>query len=73
LLTPLGATRWCVARPHSYHSRAAQNRRSHARRDLGLSEEEAYRTLQRQSRQMRKSMKEVAEAVLISDSIKRNP
>lgn len=42
-------------------------------RDLGLSEEEAYRTLQRQSRQMRKSMKEVAEAVLISDSIKRNP
>jgi len=42
-------------------------------RDLGLSEEEAYRTLQRQSRQMRKSMKEVAEAVLITDSIKRNP
>ena len=42
-------------------------------RDLGLSEEEAYRTLRRQSRQMRKSMKEVAEAVLISDSIKRNP
>ena len=42
-------------------------------RDLGLSEEEAYRTLRRQSRQMRKSMKEVAEPVLISDSIKRNP
>jgi len=42
-------------------------------RDLGLSEEEAYRTLRRQSRQMRKTMKEVAEAVLISDSIKRNP
>jgi len=41
-------------------------------RDLGLSEEEAYRTLQRQSRQMRKSMKEVAEAVVISDSIKRS-
>ena len=40
-------------------------------RDLGLSEEDAYRTLQRQSRQMRKSMKEVAEAVVISDSIKR--
>jgi len=40
-------------------------------RDLGLSEEEAYRALQRQSRQMRKSMKEVAEAILISDSIKR--
>jgi len=42
-------------------------------RDLGLSEEEAYQTLRRQSRQMRKTMKEVAEAVLISDSIKRNP
>jgi uroporphyrinogen-III synthase len=42
-------------------------------RDLGLSEEEAYHMLQRQSRQMRKSMKEVAEAVVISDSIKRNP
>jgi len=42
-------------------------------RDLGLSEEEAYHTLQRQSRQMRKSMREVAEAVVISDSIKRGP
>lgn len=41
-------------------------------RDLGLSEEEAYHTLQRQSRQMRKSMKEVAEAIVISDSVKRS-
>jgi signal transduction protein with GAF and PtsI domain len=41
-------------------------------RDLGLSEEDAYRTLQRQSRQMRKSMKEVAEAIVITDSIKRS-
>lgn len=40
-------------------------------RDLNLSEEEAYRILQRQSRQMRKSMKEVAEAVVISDELKR--
>ncbi|MFI5109606.1 MAG: ANTAR domain-containing protein [Terriglobales bacterium] len=40
-------------------------------RDLGLSEEDAYRLLQRQSRQMRKSMKEVAEAVVISDELKR--
>jgi uroporphyrinogen-III synthase len=39
--------------------------------DLGLSEEDAYRLLQRQSRQMRKSMKEVAEAVVISDELKR--
>ena len=40
-------------------------------RDLGISEEDAYRLLQRQSRQMRKSMKEVAEAVVISDELKR--
>jgi AmiR/NasT family two-component response regulator len=40
-------------------------------RDLGLSEEDAYRLLQRQSRQMRKSMREVAEAVVISDELKR--
>lgn len=41
--------------------------------DLGLSEDDAYRLLQRKSRQMRKSMKEVAEAVVISDELKRNP
>jgi len=41
--------------------------------DLGLSEEDAYRLLQRKSRQMRKPMKEVAEAVVISDDLKRNP
>ena len=40
-------------------------------RDLGISEEDSYRLLQRQSRQMRKSMKEVAEAVVISDELKR--
>jgi signal transduction protein with GAF and PtsI domain len=40
-------------------------------RDMALSEEEAYRTLQSQSRQMRKPMKEVAEAIVISDEVKR--
>jgi uroporphyrinogen-III synthase len=40
-------------------------------RDLKISEEEAYQCLQRQSRQMRKSMREVAEAVLISDELRR--
>jgi uroporphyrinogen-III synthase len=40
-------------------------------RDLRLSEDDAYRMLQRQSRQMRRSMKEVAEAVVISDELKR--
>jgi uroporphyrinogen-III synthase len=42
-------------------------------RELGVSEEEAYRTLQRQSRQRRKSMKEVAEAILLSEEVKRRP
>lgn len=39
-------------------------------RDLGLTEEQAYLALQRQSRQRRLSMKEVAEAVVLSDEIK---
>jgi len=41
-------------------------------RDLGLSEEQAYLTLQRQSRQKRKAMKEIAEAILLSDEVKGN-
>jgi len=40
-------------------------------RDLQLSEEEAYLTLQRESRNRRKSMKEVASAVVLSDELKR--
>jgi len=39
-------------------------------RDLGLSEEQAYLTLQRQSRQKRKPMKEIAEAIVLSDEVK---
>jgi uroporphyrinogen-III synthase len=42
-------------------------------RDLQLSEQEAYITLQRQSRQRRKSMKEIAEAMVLSDDVKRTP
>jgi signal transduction protein with GAF and PtsI domain len=41
-------------------------------RDLGLSEEQAYLTLQRQSRQKCKSMKEIAEAMILSDEGKGN-
>lgn len=41
-------------------------------RDLGLSEEEAYLTLQRQSRQKRKPMKEIAEAIVLSDEVKEH-
>jgi K+-sensing histidine kinase KdpD len=40
-------------------------------REMRISEEEAYRALQRQSQQMRKSMKEIAESVILSDEMKR--
>ena len=42
-------------------------------RDIGLSEEEAYLTLQRQARQRRLTMKQVAEAIVLSDDLKRGP
>jgi GAF domain-containing protein len=41
-------------------------------RDLGLSEEEAYLALQRQSRQKHRSMKEVAQAIILSDEVRRS-
>ncbi|MGC2421367.1 MAG: DUF4118 domain-containing protein [Candidatus Acidiferrales bacterium] len=40
-------------------------------RNMAISEEEAYLTLQRESRQRRKSMKEIADAVILSDDLKR--
>jgi uroporphyrinogen-III synthase len=40
-------------------------------RDLGLTEEEAYLTIQRQSRQRRKSKKEIAEAIILTDELRR--
>jgi signal transduction protein with GAF and PtsI domain len=39
-------------------------------RDLGLNEEQAYLALQRQSRQKRKAMKEIAEAIVLSDEVR---
>lgn len=41
-------------------------------RDLGLNEEQAYLTLQRQSRQKRRPMREIAEAVILSDEVRGN-
>jgi uroporphyrinogen-III synthase len=40
-------------------------------RNLNMSEEDAYLTLQRESRQRRKSMKEVAEAIVLSEDLKK--
>ncbi len=40
-------------------------------RELGISEEKAYLALQSQSRQTRKTMKQIAEAVILTDELKR--
>jgi K+-sensing histidine kinase KdpD len=40
-------------------------------REMRIGEEEAYRTMQRQSQQMRKSMKEIAESIILSEELKR--
>ena len=40
-------------------------------RDLSISEEEAYLTIQRQSRQRRKTKKEIAEAIVLGDELRR--
>jgi uroporphyrinogen-III synthase len=39
--------------------------------DLAISESEAYQRLQRQSQQMRKPMKEIAEAIVLSHAVTR--
>jgi len=39
-------------------------------RDLGLTEEQAYLSIQRQSRQKRKTMKEIAEAIILSEEVR---
>lgn len=40
-------------------------------RDMGFTEEEAYLTIQRQSRQRRKTKKEIAEAIILADELRR--
>jgi uroporphyrinogen-III synthase len=40
-------------------------------RDLGFTEVEAYLTIQRQSRQRRKTKKEIAEAIVLGDELRR--
>jgi uroporphyrinogen-III synthase len=36
-----------------------------------MSESDAYRAMQRESRQRRKSMREIAEAILLGDDLKK--
>jgi signal transduction protein with GAF and PtsI domain len=40
-------------------------------RDLGISEQEAYLTIQKQSRQRRRPKREIAEAILLADDLRR--
>ena len=41
-------------------------------RELKISEEDAYLMLQRQSQQRRKSMREIAEAIVLSQAVRRS-
>ena len=41
-------------------------------REMGLSEEQAYLALQKQSRQKRKAMREIAEAIILGDEVREN-
>jgi uroporphyrinogen-III synthase len=41
-------------------------------RDLGMTEEDAYLTIQRQSRQRRKNKKEIAEAIIMADELRKS-
>ena len=41
-------------------------------RELGLSEEQAYLALQKQSRQKRKAMREIAEAIILGEEVRAN-
>lgn len=41
-------------------------------RDLSLSEDEAYRAMQTESRQRRKSMREIAEAIILSEELRKS-
>ena len=40
-------------------------------RELKISEEEAYRMMQRESQERRKSMREISEAIILSDDLRR--
>ena len=41
-------------------------------KQLRIGEEEAYRTMQRESQQRRKSMKEISESIILNEELKRN-
>lgn len=51
--------------------KAVDRAKSILQRDLSLSEDEAYQMMHRESRQRRKSMREIADAILLSEELRR--
>lgn len=52
--------------------KAVDRAKSVLQRDLSLSEDEAYQMMHKESRQRRKSMREIADAILLSEELRRN-
>jgi uroporphyrinogen-III synthase len=52
--------------------KAVDRAKSVLQRDLSLSEDDAYQMMHRESRQRRKSMREIADAILLSEELRRN-
>jgi uroporphyrinogen-III synthase len=51
--------------------KAVDRAKSVLQRDLSLNEEDAYQMMQKESRQRRKSMREIADAILLAEDLKR--
>ena len=51
--------------------KAVDRAKSILQRDLSLSEEDAYQMMQKESRQRRKSMREIADAILLGEDLRR--
>jgi uroporphyrinogen-III synthase len=51
--------------------KAVDRAKSILQKDLSLSEDEAYQMMHRESRQRRKSMREIADAILLSEELRR--
>ena len=51
--------------------KAVDRAKSILQRDLSLNEEDAYQMMQKESRQRRKSMREIADAILLAEDLKR--
>ncbi len=51
--------------------KAVERAKGVLQRDFGMDEESAYRAMQRESRQRRKSMREIAEAILLNEDLRK--